>query len=113
MGGKNMTVSVVTYRKGGAPDAIAAAARKGKAVWDRSGAQNFMLSFVAAGPDAGQSVVLITFANWEAFGKAMEVASADPGLAEFLAAMDAVERHLRAVQRRHSRVMVRPLLAKA
>jgi len=76
-----MTVSVVTYRKGGAPDAIAAAARKGKAVWDRSGAQNFMLSFVAAGPDAGQSVVLITFANWEAFGKAMEVASADPGLA--------------------------------
>jgi hypothetical protein len=85
-----MTVSVVTYRKGGAPDAIVAAARKGKAVWDKSGAQSFMLSFVAAGPDAGQSVVVVTFANWEAFGRAMQAASADPGLAEFLAAMDAI-----------------------
>jgi hypothetical protein len=84
-----MTVTVVTYRKGGTRDAVVAAARKGKAVWEKHGADRFMLSAVTAGPDPGHWSIAIMFANWGAFGKAMEGAATDPALWEFLSEMDA------------------------
>ena len=49
-----MTVSVVTYRKGGSPEAVTAAAQKLKTLAAKYGAQQFMLNSVVAGADAGQ-----------------------------------------------------------
>jgi len=85
-----MTVTVVTYRKGGTREAVTAAARKGQAVWEKYGADRFMLNYVTSGPDPGQWGVVIMFASWEAFGKSMQGASSDPALYEFLSEMDAV-----------------------
>jgi hypothetical protein len=85
-----MTISVVTYRKGGTQDVITAAARKGKAVFQKHGAAAFIASQVLVGPDAGQWAIVIAFANWEAFGDAMQGATNDPMFHEFVAAMDAV-----------------------
>lgn len=85
-----MAISVVTYRKGGTNEAITAAARKGKAVFEKHGAAGFIANQVIAGSDAGQWAIVITFANWEAFGKAMQGATNDPMFHAFMAAMDAV-----------------------
>jgi hypothetical protein len=83
-----MTVTVVTYRKGGNPEAVTAAARKGKAVWEKHGAERFMLNFVAAGPDPGHWSLVIMFSDWNAFGKAMHGTESDPAFREFLSEMD-------------------------
>lgn len=85
-----MTVNVVTYRKGGTREAVTAAAKKGKTVWEKHGAERFVLNFVTAGPDAGQWALVIMFTNWDAFGKAMEGASSDPALHEFLTEINSV-----------------------
>ena len=87
--GDEMTVTVVTYRKGGNPEAVTAAARKGKAVWEKHGAERFMLNFVAAGPDPGHWSLVIMFSDWNAFGKAMHGTESDPAFLEFLSEMDA------------------------
>ena len=88
-GPDEMTVTVVTYRKGGNPEAVTAAARKGKAVWEKHGAERFMLNFVAAGPDPGHWSLVIMFSDWNAFGKAMHGTDSDPAFLEFLSEMDA------------------------
>jgi hypothetical protein len=85
-----MTVSVVTYRKGGTPEAVAAAAQKLKAFVVQNGAQQFMLNSVVAGADAGQWALIITFADWDAFGKSMQGASNDPAFRQVLSDLDAV-----------------------
>jgi hypothetical protein len=84
-----MTVSVVTYRKGGTHEAVTAAARKLKAFVEKHGAERFTLNTVTAGSDAGQWALIVTFADWGALGKAMQSASSDPAFAQVLAEMEA------------------------
>jgi hypothetical protein len=84
-----MTVSVVTIRKAATSDAIIAAAKKSKPVWDKHGAESYALNFIATGPDPGQWSIVIRFANWESFGKVMQSAVADPAFTEAQAAIDA------------------------
>ena len=48
-----------------------------------------MVNSVIAGSDAGQWAFVITFVDWEAFGKAMESASSDPEFAQVLSGLDA------------------------
>ena len=85
-----MPVTVVTTRKGGAREAMIAATRKLKAVTEKHGAESVTLNQVAAGPDAGQWVILLMFTNWEAFGKAMQSAMSDPATQDALAGVDAI-----------------------
>ena len=85
-----MTVSVVTNRKGGTRDSMMAAARKGKAVFEKHGAERFMLSQVTTGHEVGQWAVVIMFANWEAFGKTMQAVSDDPAFLAFVSDMNDV-----------------------
>ena len=85
-----MTVSVVTFRKGGTRAAMTAAAQKLKAAWLKNGADSVVLSGVAAGPDSGNWSTQIVFGNWEIFGKAMQSASNDPAVADAIAGMDAI-----------------------
>ena len=48
-----------------------------------------MVNSVIAGSDVGQWAFVITFVDWEAFGKAMESASSDPEFAQVLSGLDA------------------------
>jgi hypothetical protein len=89
-GGSTMAVSVVTYRKGGTRETVAAATRKLKAFVEKHGAQDLMLNAVTAGPDAGQWALVLTFADWRAFGESMQSAMSDPAFAQVLSEMDAV-----------------------
>ncbi len=54
-----MGINVVTYRKGGNPEAVKAAARKLKAFAEKHGAQQFVINSVVAGPDAGQWALIL------------------------------------------------------
>ena len=85
-----MAVTMVTYRKGGNHDAMVAATRKLKDVLAKHGADSVGLNQVAAGPDPGQWVILIGFANWEAFGKTVQSALNDPAGGEAVAGLDAI-----------------------
>jgi len=85
-----MTVSVVTIRKGGTREAMIAATQTLKAAVEENGAEDVMLSQVAAGPDAGQWIIRILFDDWEDFGKTMQSASSDPALREAVAGLDAI-----------------------
>ncbi len=67
-----------------------AATRKLKVAAEKNGAESVVLSQVMAGPDAGQWVIRILCANWEAFGKAMQAASNDPAARESIAGLDAI-----------------------
>jgi len=85
-----MSVSLVTFRKGATSEAMIAATRKLKVVLEKHGAERVTLANVTAGPDAGQWVIRIVCANWEAFGKAMHAGTDDPAVREAVAGLDAV-----------------------
>lgn len=85
-----MSVSLVTFRKGGTGEAMIAATRKLKVVMEKHGAEGVTLGSVMAGPDAGQWVVRIICSNWEAFGKVSQAATNDPAAHEAVAGLDAV-----------------------
>jgi hypothetical protein len=84
-----MSVSVVTYRKGGTHEAVTAAARKLKAFAEKHGAGQLVVNSVIAGSDVGQWAFVVTFSDWEAFGKSMKSASSDPEFAQVLSGLDA------------------------
>ncbi|MGD0106958.1 MAG: hypothetical protein ABSC06_23410 [Rhodopila sp.] len=85
-----MPISLVTYRKGGTGEAMIAATRKLKLALEKYGAESIVISQVIAGPDAGQWSIVIEFANWDAFGKAMQAGLHDPAALEARAGLDAV-----------------------
>ena len=84
-----MSVSVVTYRKGGTREAVTAAAQKLKAYAEKHGAGQLVVNSVIAGSDVGQWALVVTFADWEAFGKSMKSASNDPEFAQVISGLDA------------------------
>jgi hypothetical protein len=84
-----VSVSVVTHRKEGTREAVTAAARKLKVFAEKHGAEQLVVNSVSVGSDAGQWVFVLTFADWEAFGKSMKSASSDPELAQVLSGLDA------------------------
>ena len=85
-----MSVYMLTTRKGGTREAMIAATRKLKATAEKQGAESVTLSQVVAGPDAGQWVIRIMCANWQAFGKAAEAATSDRGAQDAVAGLDAI-----------------------
>lgn len=84
-----MTINLVTYRKGGKPAEMAAAAKRLKAFALKRGAEGLQLSTVIAGPDAGQWVLVLGFANWESYGRAMAGMVGDPEFEATLAQLEA------------------------
>jgi len=65
------------------------AAKQAKKIVEKHGAERLLLNAVTAGPDAGQWALVLTFADWGAFGKSMQSASGDPAFAQVLSEMDA------------------------
>jgi len=86
----DMTVSTVSYWKGGKHEQMVAVASKAKAFFTKHGAERFQLNFVHAGPDAGQWVAVITYSNWESYGKAMQALTNDPEYQALLAQVSAI-----------------------
>ncbi|MGA8197519.1 MAG: hypothetical protein WB902_29620, partial [Acetobacteraceae bacterium] len=72
-----MSVTAVTYWKGGKAGDIVAAAKKAKAIFAKHGAQNFQLNRVHAGPDAGQWAVVTTFSDWASYGMLQQALAGD------------------------------------
>ena len=85
-----MTINVVTYRKGGKPSDLLGAAKRLKTFVTKHGAEDLQLFSEVAGPDAGQWVLVIRFSGWEAFGRGMAAATADPDYATTIGALDAI-----------------------
>ena len=73
-----MAIHLVTHRKGGSREEVAAVVSRLKAAALRSGAEDFRLSIELAGPEAGQWVLVIRFSDMASFGRAMAAAMADP-----------------------------------
>jgi hypothetical protein len=89
-GKKNMSVTAVTYWKGGRPADIVAAAKKAKAIFAKHGAQNFQLNRVHAGPDAGQWAVVTTFDDWASYGALQQALAGDEVYQDLLAQVSAM-----------------------
>ena len=85
-----MTISSVTYWKGGEDETVVAVARRAKAILTRHGAIAHDLSIVHAGPDVGQWVLMTTYKDWESFGKAMQKLAQDAEFHALLAEMTAI-----------------------
>ena len=84
-----MTVRLVTFRKGGTRDDMVEAAKPLKSWWTSHGVQDMTLSRVIAGSDANHWVAVVTWNDWEAYGRGMAAAMADPEFQSILAAFDA------------------------
>jgi hypothetical protein len=89
-GKRNMSVTAVTYWKGGKPADIVAAAKKAKAIFAKHGAQNFQLNRVHAGPDAGQWAVVTTFSDWAPYGTLQEALARNEVYQDLLAQVGAM-----------------------
>ena len=85
-----MSVSMITYRKGGTHDKVVAATKKLKAVMEKHGATGVTLGQQTAGPNPGEWVIRIHCTSWEAFGKMMQNAMSDAKGREAVAGLDAI-----------------------
>ena len=85
-----MSVTAVTYWKGGKPEDIVAAAKKAKAIFAKHGAQNFQLNRVHAGPEAGQWAVVTSFSDWAVYGKLQQALTDDDNYQKLLAQVSAM-----------------------
>jgi hypothetical protein len=85
----HMAINLVTYRKGGKHADMTAAAKQLKALVLKHGGEGLQLSTVIAGPDAGQWVLVLSFSNWESYGKAMAGATSDPAFERTLGKLEA------------------------
>jgi hypothetical protein len=85
----HMAINLVTYRKGGKQADMAAAAKQLKALVLRHGAKDLQLSTVIAGPDAGQWVLVLSFSDWESYGRAMAGSTGDPEFERTFAQLEA------------------------
>jgi hypothetical protein len=61
------------------------AAKRGKAIIEKHGAEFFRVSRFHTGAWAGEWLVVTRYPNWEAFGKAQEAIAKDPAFAKLMA----------------------------
>lgn len=72
-----MTVSAVSFYRGGNLDSVAPVARKLKAAYFHHGI-GYRLSRVDTGPNAGDWLVIVTYADQQAYDKAQAAIAQDP-----------------------------------
>lgn len=70
-----MSVTIVTRWTTPDVDASMKAAKQSKAIWMKSGAQNFRLSQIFTGEFTGQWLVAVTFADMATYAKAQAAVS--------------------------------------
>ena len=66
-----MSVSAVSRYRGGTVDAVTPLARRMKAVLQRHGV-GYRVSRFQTGPNVGEWLVVVTYADWMAYAKAQE-----------------------------------------
>lgn len=72
-----MTVSAVSFYRGGSIDSVAPLARKLRAAYFKHDIA-YRLSRVDTGPNAGDWLVIVTYADQQAYDKAQAAISQDP-----------------------------------
>ena len=72
-----MTVSAVSFYRGGSIDSVAPVARKLKSAYFNHGI-SYRLSHVDTGPNAGDWLVIETYADQQAYDKAQAAIAQDP-----------------------------------
>ena len=85
-----MSITSVTYWKGGKPEEMVAAAKKAKATIVKHGAQQFQLGRMHSGPEVGQWAAISTFSDWESFGKVQQALANDATYQALLAKVGAM-----------------------
>jgi hypothetical protein len=85
-----MAINLVTHRKGGKPEEIAAAARRLKEFVIKHGAEDLTLANEMAGPSAGQWVLVIRCTDWESYGRMSAGVTADPQFSAIIGALDSL-----------------------
>jgi hypothetical protein len=73
-----MSIMQFSRFNGGTVEAMTDAARKAKALWLKHGAETFAVNRMHTGPWTGHWLVMITFRDWAAYGKATEGTMSDP-----------------------------------
>ena len=72
-----MTVSGVSFYRGGSIESVVPVARKLKAAYFKHGIA-YRLSRVDTGPNAGDWLVIVTYADQQAYDKALAAIATDP-----------------------------------
>jgi sugar phosphate isomerase/epimerase len=85
-----MTVTSISYWKGGADPEVFAILKRAQAIMHGHGALGTELGIVHAGTDAGAWQVSTRYADWEAFGRAMQAYAHDAELQAVLGQMRAI-----------------------
>ena len=85
-----MSITSVTYWKGGKPEDLVVAAKKAKAIIVKHGAQQFQLGRGHAGPEVGQWAAISTYSDWESYGKVQQALADDTKYQALLAQVGAM-----------------------
>ena len=72
-----MSVVVLTRYSGGAWEDISKVGKEAKRILEGHGASSWRIAQVHSGAYTGQWVAMVEFADWEAYGKAMQALLAD------------------------------------
>ncbi len=72
-----MTISAISYYRGGSLDIVAPVSRALKAAYQKHGI-SYRLSRVETGPSAGDWLVIVTYADQAAYEKAQAAIAQDP-----------------------------------
>jgi hypothetical protein len=80
-----MSITQFTRFKSDKAEEMIKAAKRGKAIIEKHGAEFFRVSRFHTGAWAGEWLVVTRYPNWEAFGKAQEAIAKDPAFAKLMA----------------------------
>ena len=67
-----MSVTVMTRYKGGTPDEVTPLAKKVKAIHQKHGAELYRVGRFRTGPNVGEWLVVVRYADWNAHAKAQD-----------------------------------------
>ena len=72
-----MAVTSLARFNGGSREALIANGRRAKAIHEKAGAELFRVGQIYTGPHAGQWMVSVRWADWEAYGRAQQILASD------------------------------------
>src|SRR4029450_14058723 len=80
-----MAIVQFTRFKSDKPEEMIKAAKQGKAIFEKHGAEFLRLSRFHTGPWAGEWLISTRYSSWEVYGKVQEAVAKDEAFAKLLA----------------------------
>ena len=91
-----MSISAVSHYRGGTIEAVTPLAKKMKAVLLKHGVLAYRLSRFQTGPNPGEWMVVVQYADWHAYARAQDSYAQDP---EYLDAVTEISKVAQVVSR--------------